>query len=734
MRILHTVSVLGFGGREERVLETAAAQAQAGHEVWIAAPPGSATLLCARDAGLPGVALDFGAPPVDTNREGGGSRRDRALRAGDAVWTRATLAALRALRRLLRRLAIELVDAHGTRDGRIAPACLDLAAVIRTVHHLGAGAGPVGRLGWRAFDQVVATARVVRDELLAARLASPARSTVIGEWASDRFFAPTPDPVELATLRASLGLDPQPIVATFGVMRAEKGFEHLVQALALLRASGVPAQGLVVGGANLDVGDRSGYVRGVEELAATLGVADRVCFTGFRTDVAALMHLADLVVVPSLREAQTRVVPQSLACGRPVLAYATGGIPEIVEHGKTGWLAPTGDVIALAEQIRRILGAGEERGAIGAQAREFAESRLRVASGIAATLAVYEQALARARRRRPAARWWPLRGDRDSYLTAGPQRSREPARAASLPGVSPFAGRHVLLLAAHPDDEILGAGGQLAGIRRISLVHLTDGAPSRAIARLRGLPTRRAYAALRQAELSSALAAGGINADRFALGYRDQHAAFHLVEAAERMALLIERLAPDLILTHPYEGGHPDHDAAAFVARTAGGMAARPIPLWEMTSYHAERESLRSGFLPDDRARVIELDLDPDERLVKLRMLACFGSQRHVVEAAEVGVERFRPAPEYDFGAPPHPGRLLYEERGWAMTGRAWRQLAVRAERAVASRVAKRSHLARIPIPAVGRLAGEHERGHAELLTAAAIRSLRPSEGAQRAR
>ena len=734
MRILHTVSVLGFGGREERVLETAAAQMRAGHEVWIAAPPGSATLLCARDAGIPAVPLDFGAPSVDGNHEDGGSRHGRALRGGDAIWTRATLDALRALRRLLRRLAIELIDAHGTRDGRIAPGCLDLAAVVRTVHHLGAGAGPVGRLGWRALDHVVATAQVVRDELLAAHLASPARSTVIGEWASDRFFAPALDPDELATLRASLGLDERPIVASFGVMRAEKGFEQLVQALARLRAAGVPAQGLVVGGSNLRVGDRSGYVRGVEDLAATLGVADRVCFTGFRTDVAALMQLADLAVVPSLREAQTRVVPQALACGRPVLAYATGGIPEIVEHGKIGWLVPTGDVTALAEQIRRILGAGEERSEIGARARAFAESRLRAASGIAATLGAYEQARARAGRRRRVARWWPSRGDRDHSLTVGPQPSRELARAASLPGVSPFAGRHVLLLAAHPDDEILGAGGQLAGIGRVSLVHLTDGAPSRAIARLRGLPTRRAYAALRQAELSSALAAGGIDADRFPLGYRDQRAAFHLVEAAERMASLIARLAPDLILTHPYEGGHPDHDAAAFVARAACRLAARPIPLWEMTSYHAERESLRSGFLPDGRARVIEFELDPDERLVKQRMLACFGSQRHVVEAAEVGVERFRPAPEYDFGAPPHPGRLLYEERGWAMGGRAWRKLAVQAERAVASRAATRSHRAWIPVPAAGRLANEREPAHAGPLTAAAIRSLRPSEDARRAR
>src|SRR5262249_14182754 len=147
------------------------------------------------------------------------------------------------------------------------------------------------------------------------------------------------------------------------------------------------------------VGDRSGYVRDLEDLAHSLGLRENVRFTGYRTDVAALMHLSDLVVVPSLREAQTRVIPQALACGRPVVAYATGGIPEVIEHDVTGWLVPTGDVAALAGQIQQALRMPEQRNEVSARARQFAERQLTFASATQATLSVYERAVHWARRR-----------------------------------------------------------------------------------------------------------------------------------------------------------------------------------------------------------------------------------------------------------------------------------------------------------------------------------------------
>jgi hypothetical protein len=61
-------------------------------------------------------------------------------------------------------------------------------------------------------------------------------------------------------------------------------------------------------------------------------------------------------------------------------------------------------------------------------------------------------------------------------------------------------------------------------------------------------------------------------------------------------------------------------------------------------------------------------------------MLDCYASQRRVLQAFPVTVERHRPAPRIDFRRPPHPGRLWYECFAWGMTGERWRALAARAQ------------------------------------------------------
>ena len=60
-------------------------------------------------------------------------------------------------------------------------------------------------------------------------------------------------------------------------------------------------------------------------------------------------------------------------------------------------------------------------------------------------------------------------------------------------------------------------------------------------------------------------------------------------------------------------------------------------------------------------------------------MIDCFGTQRDILGRFELDPERFRPAPAYDFRAPPHPGVLLYETFGWGIRGGEWRRRAAEA-------------------------------------------------------
>lgn len=248
--------------------------------------------------------------------------------------------------------------------------------------------------------------------------------------------------------------------------------------------------------------------------------------------------------------------------------------------------------------------------------------------------------------------------------------------------------RRVVVVVAHPDDETIGAGALLARLRDPVVVHVTDGAPrDRRWWGRPDLPSREAYAGLRRAELAAALAEAGIAEEQCrSLGWTDQETAHDLLRLADELGELLRRLEPTLVLTHPYEGGHPDHDSVAFAVAAAHREMAREgaaPPVAEFTSYHARDGVLRTGeFLPFPGAEEVRVDLSPEERERKGRMLARFASQAETLRPFGTEHERFRTAPAYDFTRPPAPGPLHYEQFDWGVTGEAWR---ARAREALAA-------------------------------------------------
>jgi LmbE family N-acetylglucosaminyl deacetylase len=234
------------------------------------------------------------------------------------------------------------------------------------------------------------------------------------------------------------------------------------------------------------------------------------------------------------------------------------------------------------------------------------------------------------------------------------------------------------VVVAHPDDESLWAGTALPRLTQLALVHVTDGAPlDMTDAAHAGFATREDYAHARQAELDAALDALDVRPKRLAYGIIDR-------QAAEQIGALAERLARDLagmaaIVTHPYEGGHPDHDAAALAARLAadriGTLTGTTPALVEFTCYHIEGGERRFGrFWPDAGSPEQVRPLDAADRARADRAITAHHSQAAMIGGWRPEAERWRAAPTYDFTAPPPPGTSLYDGFGWAMTSARWRR------------------------------------------------------------
>jgi len=252
----------------------------------------------------------------------------------------------------------------------------------------------------------------------------------------------------------------------------------------------------------------------------------------------------------------------------------------------------------------------------------------------------------------------------------------------------------VLVVVAHPDDEAIGAGAVMRGIPDVTVVHVTDGAPNdEGYAQRRGFESREAYAKARRDEVVAALDIIGIPEARVrGLGYVDGEASWHLVDLCHKVADVFEELQPEVVLTHPYEGGHSDHDSTAFAVHLAAGILRRdgqPAPVvLEMTSYHNHDGKRRLyEFLPHEGTLAMKtVALSDEAREVKQQMFDAFISQAELLRTIPVEVERFRQAPRYLFTVPPHEGQLDYERLCRRLTGTEWRAEAEKALQALRSK------------------------------------------------
>ena len=191
-----------------------------------------------------------------------------------------------------------------------------------------------------------------------------------------------------AAVRSRYGFDEKTfLVGAVANLFPRKGYEHLIRAVHLA-APNVPTVGCLIVGE----GD-PGYRAGLDALTRDLGLAGRVVFAGFQSDVFPYLAAMDLFVLPSVMEGFGIALLEAMAMGRPVVATKVGGVPEVVEEGVTGLLVPPADPASLARAIVRLAEAPELRRQLGGAGAERVRERFHVTRMSEQLQGVYEELL-----------------------------------------------------------------------------------------------------------------------------------------------------------------------------------------------------------------------------------------------------------------------------------------------------------------------------------------------------
>jgi len=270
--------------------------------------------------------------------------------------------------------------------------------VVLTAHdvepHLTASARDRSELQklYATVSRVVVHAEANKRELRSVFAVDPAKIAVIPHGSYD-FLCP-PGGGNRAAARERLGLPhTRVVILFFGLIKRYKGLEFLVEAFeqALTRAR--DAFLLIVGDIFAGDPESHGYYKDLVD--GLQGRDDVRCVAEYVPveDVGTYFAAADMVVLPYVRTYHSGVLHAAYAAGRPVIVTDTGGLPEVVEEGKSGLVVPTGDAKALAAALVALLSDPARRQAMGERAGELAATTYAWSIVASRTLDLYESAM-----------------------------------------------------------------------------------------------------------------------------------------------------------------------------------------------------------------------------------------------------------------------------------------------------------------------------------------------------
>jgi len=220
----------------------------------------------------------------------------------------------------------------------------------------------------RLASQAVAISQAVANNVFPDPATSPVK--VLHNAIEDSFFEPLPPKSEC---RRELELPAEaPLIGLPGTLRPVKGVAFFIDAAAQMARDDSMCHFAVTGHGMPEFREK------LERKVASAGLKDRFHFLGAVTNMSLFYGSCDIACIPSRAEPFGRTVVEAMATGVPLVATRTGGIPEIIEHDRAGWLVDYGDVEQLTAALRTLLNDEARRNRYREAARKDAETRFRI--------------------------------------------------------------------------------------------------------------------------------------------------------------------------------------------------------------------------------------------------------------------------------------------------------------------------------------------------------------------
>jgi glycosyltransferase involved in cell wall biosynthesis len=257
---------------------------------------------------------------------------------------------------------------------------------IRVFHELTA----FDRLFVRLVDQFIYISRAVADTYVSQGVPRT-KGTVVHNAVDLSEFEPC---MNVGQVRREFGwTGEERLVGVIGRLDWWKGHEYFLEAMARVSQEIPDLRALIVGKPEASPRNQS-YFQMLQSLTKSLGLENRVVFTGFRTDVPRIVQALDVVVLSSSApEPFGRVVIEGMAAGKAVVATGAGGVLDIIEDGVSGVLVPCKDSVAMADAVLALLSDREKARQMGIAARQRVEEKFTVQRHAATVQGLYDAIL-----------------------------------------------------------------------------------------------------------------------------------------------------------------------------------------------------------------------------------------------------------------------------------------------------------------------------------------------------